>query len=391
MDPLLYPRSHHGQLEAVRFHSIILVAAAIVACGVASFAAPAPAAISAFLPNRTFGLGEQQVYVIERDQSVVVRYRDVNGDPVTKTLTRSDSHSVALTVEAYASDGAAVLGVAVEAPLSPSGSPPQSSAQSSPAPDSLALASASPAASPMVGVNGAITAPGPLVQLAGAALIVGTQPSEPLADGSKWNSGGLVALPMGAVNIRLANTAAAWSEDPTVLQVTSAGTLDASGTVDVEGFGKVALRGNGTCGGVSFIDMKDALLIGASFTVASRGNAVNAHGGVGQYTLNSTYKLALARYIPGRMPLSTLPPSAIPGFAHNASPDTGVITQGAADQLAHPAPTDNIFGGSPPPVVTPTPMPEQSMPPVPIPVSSGASLASPPAPPPTPIPTFTPH
>jgi hypothetical protein len=363
-----------------------MVAAAIAACAVACLAAPAPASISAFLPNRTFGLGEQQVYVIEREQSVVVRYRDANGDPVTKTLMRNDSHSVALTVEAYASDGAAVLGVAVEAAPSPSS--PAQWASRTPAPASGA---ASSQASPMVGVNGAITAPGPLEQLAGAAVIVGTQPSAPLADGSKWNSGGSMALPMGAVTIRLANTAAAWSEDPTVLQVTSAGTLDASGTIDVEGFGKAALRGNGTCSGVSFIDTKDTLLIGASFTVSSRGNAVNRRGGVAEYTLNSTYKLKLARFVPGLMPPSTLAPSALPNFLHNASPDTSVINQGTADQVAHPAPTDNIFSGSPPPVVTPTPMPEQSMPPLPIPVSSGAALASPPAPPPTPIPTNTPH
>jgi hypothetical protein len=364
----------------VRFHTVVSVAAAVVACAVAGLAAPAPSSVSAFLPNRTFGLGEQQVYVIEREQSVVVRYRDAKGDLVTKTLKRNDSHSVALTVEAYASDGGAVLGVAVEAAQSPSSTP-----------ESLASDAPSPSASPMVGVNGAIVAPGPLEQLAPAAVIVGAQPSAPLADGAKWNSGGLLALPLGAVNIRVANAATAWSEDPTVLQVASAGTLDATGSVEVAGLGKVALRGNGTCNGMSFIDMKDALLIGSSFTVASRGNAVNPHGAVGEYTLSATYTLKLARYVPGRMPPATLAPSAVPDFVHNASPDTNAISQGAADPVAHPAPTDNIFSGSPLPVVTPTPMPEQSVPPVPIPVSSGAALASPPAPPPTPIPTFTPH
>lgn len=354
----------------------------------AGLAASAPSSISAFLPNRVFGLGEQHVYVIERDENVVVRYRDSNGDLVSKALALRDSHSVALTVEAYASDGGAVLGVSVEAPPAPSASP---SASPSPPSESLASNAPSASASPIVGVNGAITLPGPLAQLGGAALIVGAQPSAPLADGSKWSSGGPLALPVGAVNLRIANAATAWNEDPTVLQVTSAGTLDTSGTVDIAGLGKVALRGNGTSNAVSFIDMKDALLIGASFTIASRGNAVNAHGAVGQYTLSASYTLKLARYVPGRMPPPTFPPSAIPGLLHNESPDTSMITQGPVDQVAHPEPTDNLFGGSPLPVVTPTPMPEQSLPPVPIPVSSDASLASPPAPPPTPIPTHTPH
>lgn len=372
----------------MRFHSTLAIAAAVVACAVAGLAAPAPSSISAFLPNRVFGLGEQHVYVIERDQSIVVRYRDANGDLISKTLKRSDSHSVAFTVEAYASGGGAVLGVAVEAAPSASASPAPSP---SPPPEAVDSGAPSASASPVVGVNGAILLPGPLAQLAGAATIIGAQPSTPLADGSKWNSGGSLALPLGAVNIRIANAASAWNEDPTVLQVTSAGTLDASGIVDIAGLGKVALRGNGTCNAMSFIDLNDALLIGASFTVASRGNAVNSHGAVGQYTLSASYTLKLARYVPGRMPAPTFPPSAIPGLLHNETPDTSVVSQGAVDQVAHPEPTDNLFSGSPLPAVTPTPMPEQSLPPVPIPVSSGAALASPPAPPPTPFPTFTPH
>ena len=372
----------------MRFHSILATAAALVACAVAGLAAPAPPTVSAFLPNRVFGLGEQHVYVIERDESVVVRYRDANGDLVSKTLTRSDSHSVAFTVEAYASGGGAVLGVAVEAPPPPSASPWPSP---SPPPEPFASGAPLSAASPIVGVNGAIALPGPLEQLAGAAVVIGGQPGASLADGSKWNSGGSLALPIGAVNIRIANAATAWNDDPTLLHVMSAGTLDASGGVDVAGLGKVALRGNGTCNGVSFIDMADALLIGATFTMASRGNAVNPHGAVGQYTLSATYTFKLARYVPGRMPPPTLPPSAVPDLLHNESPDTDVIRQGAADQVPQPGPTDNLFSGSPLPAVTPTPMPEKSLPPVPIPVSSGAALASPPAPPPTPFPTFTPH
>jgi hypothetical protein len=355
----------------VRLHPAIICAAAVVACAVAGLSATAPSAVNAFLPNRTFGLGEQQVYVIERDQRVVVRYRNANDDIVTKTLTRKDTHSVALTVEAYASGGGAVLGVTAE-------TTPASGASST-------------SASPMVGVDGAISAPGPLEQLAAAAVIVGAQPSAPLADGSKWSGGGTLALPIGAVKVRVANAATAWNGDPSVLQVTSAGTLEPSGSLDVKGLGKVALRGNGTCNGVSFLDMTDALLIGANFTLASRGNVANSRGTAGDYTLNATYTLKLARFIPGRMPPVPLATPVIPGLMRSAPPDSNVINQGAADQVAHPAPTDNIFSGSPLPVVTATPMPEQSMPPVPIPVASDAALASPPAPPPTPFPTFTPH
>ncbi len=164
--------------------------------------------------------------------------------------------------------------------------------------------------------------------------------------------------------------------------------MDASGRVTVPGFGRVALRGAGTANGVSFIDLSQRLLLGSTFTVTGRGNALGEHGAPGSYTLSASYTLRLARYIAGVAPAPNVAP---PDVFHPGAPDTNVFSSGAPYPLAHPGPTDNVFSSPITPLVTPTPVPEVSLPPVPLPAASGAALASPPAPPPTPMPMLTPR
>ena len=349
-----------------------MLAVALLACSLAALAEPAATNVTAFLPNRSFGLGEQQVYVIERNQTIVVRYHNADGDIVRKTLKRSESHSVAMTVVGYAVTGAAMLGVAVE---SASSNAPVTNAQ----------------ASPLVGADGMIAARGPLGQLAAVGIILGNLPNTPIVDGAKWNGSGVLRLPLGSVNVRVANTAAAFNGDPATLQVTSAGTLDTSGSVVIAGAGKAALRGGGTCNGSSFVDMADALVSGSVFNVASRGNLTFASGDVGEYTMTAAYTVKLARYVPGRSPAPTgMLPSNAPGLVSGAQADSDMIRPGGENPVANPAPTDNLFSGASP-FATSTPAPDQSLAPVPVPVSSNAPIASPPAPPPTPFPTSSPH
>jgi len=314
------------------------------------------------------GLGGRNVYVIERSQTITVRYRNQNGDVVSKSMTHKDSHSVALTVEAYADNGAAILAVAGDSAQAPRQVAP----------------------SPAVGADGSVPANGSLGQLGVASMVLGNLPHTPLGDGTKWTGAGILGLPFGIVDLRVANSAASWPHDPTVLQVASAGTLDAKGSVAIGGLGKAAFHGGGTCNGTSFIDMQNALVVGSTFNVASRGNLSQAGDNVGVYTLTGSYTLKLARYIAGRTPLPSVAPSGAPGLMGGAPLDSDVIRQGAGNPLASPAPTDFIFRGSSP-FATATPLTEQSLAPIPVPVSSGAALASPPAPPPTPFPTLTPH
>ena len=352
----------------MRFVRSLILACALFACTIAALAQATTTSVSIFMPNRTFGLGEQHVYVIDRSQTINVRYRNQEGDVVTKSIKRDDSHSVALTVEGYAVDGAAILAIAADSP--------PSAKQAGP--------------SPAVGADGSVQANGSLGQLGVTSMILRNLPRAPLLDGTKWNGGGVLGLPFGVLNLRVVNSAAAWAQDPTVLQVISAGTIDAKGSVAIGGLGKTDFHGGGTCNGASFIDQQNALVMGSTFNVASRGNLSRAGDNVGTYTLTGSYTLKLARYIAGRTPPPSGAPSNAPGFMNGAPLDSDVIRQGAGNPIASPAPTDNIFSGASP-FSTSTPLPEQSLAPVPVPVSSGAPLASPPAPPPTPFPTITPR
>ena len=364
-------------------------AAALASCAVGSLGLFAPTPPpgqprNIFVPGRVYGLGEQQVYLVERSQKVVVRFRDPGGKAVERTENRSDQGSVALTVEGFASDGSTVLAISVVAPAADSAR--------GPAPDTLPQPAGEAPASPAVTADGRIADGGGFDALAPATLVVGAGPDTPIADGAKWSASGVLPLQAGLQSVHLSNAALTWTDDPGVLQVVSTGTFETRGSLNVPGFGDAQLRGAGSAAGMSFIDMSNRLLLGAAFTLKSTGNAVSSRGGAGTFLLSAAYTVKLMRYVPGMMAPPT-PAGAMAPKSENirTGPPDDLIRQGAPDELTRPAPTDNILRGTPLPQETPAPQVDASLPPVPVPVSSGAPLASPPAPPPTPAPTHTPH
>ena len=356
------------------------IAAATLACCAAGslgfLPTPPPEPLhNVFMPGRVYGLGEQQVYLVERSETVTVRFRTDAGDVVVRTVKRSDQRSVAFTVEGYGADGSAVVAVSTDGETNANG-------------DAVAVQP-----SPGITTDGRLANDGRLDVLNPANLIVGINPQPPLADGAKWTASGALPLPLGPQSLALSNVTSPWGGAETgVLQVASSGTFEAGGSVRVPEFGNARLRGDGSVTGTSFIDTRSWLLLGTAFVLKSNGNAASGGQGTGVYSLTATYTLKLMRYVAG------LPPPPAPAGAlfpasvniRTEQPDN-VTHQGEPVNAAHPAPTDLIFHGTPLPQVSPTPAPEVSLPPVPIPVSSGAPLASPPAPPPTPMPTRTPH
>jgi len=328
---------------------------------------PAPGSVpNAFLANRVFGVGEQHVYLIERHQTVVVRFRSSDGSVVNKTVSRDDRQSVAFTVEGYGEGGAVELAVAADA-----------------TPNALQP-------SPSIRSDGTIAAAGPLALIAPAALVLGGASPPPLDDGAKWNTNDPLPLPLGAAFLRLVNAATVWEGDSGVLQIAATGTFDTHGSIDVAGFGVAALRGGGSVTGVSFVDTRERLLLGSTYALHSSGNAVNRRGDSGTYMMKAAYTIKLAHYVAGLMPPPPMAPSGVPGLIETAPPDN-IMHGGPTDELSHPAATDNIFTSSPLPSQSPEPVPDVSLPPVPLPVSSDAPLASPPMRPPTPYPTRTPR
>jgi hypothetical protein len=369
-----------------------IAAAALAACALAAFgfATPAPdQPQNVFLPGRTFGLGEQQVYLVERNESIVVRFRNANGDVVSKTVKRRDHHSFALTVVGFDADGSAVLAVSAEgqpALAAPGGDVNAASSQDATQPEAVQ-------ASPAVTADGRVNEMSRLAPLLTSSLVIASGPDQPLADGAKWITSGELPIPAGSQRVRLGNAASTWSEDAGVLEVVSTGTFEAAGSAPVPAFGQAALRGNGSVSGTSYVDMRNRLLLGSVFTLKSNGNATNGRGGSATFSLSASCTFKLMRFVAGLLP----PPTPAGGLAPRADnirtgpPPDNLTRQGAPDQMARPAATDNIFRASPLPQDTPEPLPDVSLPPVPIPVSSGLPLASPPPPPPTPVPTHTPH
>jgi hypothetical protein len=354
-------------VATVRAVSIVFAAAAAAATSVAALGDVGnPSSVpNAFLPNRAFGIGEQQVYVIERHQTVDVRFRAPNGDLVSKQLTRDDVHSVAFTVEG-SDAGDIVLAAVSDATAQPDSAP-----------------------SPTVRADGTISAAGPLAAIGAGALVLGSVPPA-LAEGTTWNTSGALRLPFGPMQMRMTNTSATWEGGDAVVQVASTGSVDASGSVTVPGFGPASLRGSGSTKGISFIDTDLRLLLGSTYSIVGSGNAQNGRGEHGTYLMKAAYTLKLARYVPGRPGPPAYAPTELPRMIETVSPDQ-IIHGGSVDEIAHPAPTDNVFSSSPLPAGSPIPLPDESLAPVPLTVSSGAPLASPLPPPPTPVPTRTPR
>ena len=353
-----------------------VAALAAVALG-ASVGAGSPAYIQNVFPEgRVFALAEQQVYVIRRNQTLVVRYRSPAGDLVSKTIARQDQHSVAFTVEGFA-NGAAIVAVAED---------PSSDQSSMP--------------SPGIESSGGITQAGALSALAPASLVLSGSPPPPdqggaspapLTDGGKWSATGPLQLPLGNVLLRLNNASDSWDGNDSIQQVTATGSIDTNGTIQVPGFGTTTLHGGGSVDGMSFVDMGQRLLLGSSYSLSGSGNASGRNGQTGTYTMKADFLIALARFVPGRPGTTYSEATELPRMIETVSPDSDNIHGGASSEISHPAPTDNIMR-EPPPQPEPAPPPQElSLPAVPLPSWSGARLASPPAPPPTPMPTRTPR
>ncbi|MBV8281450.1 MAG: hypothetical protein JO347_05225 [Candidatus Eremiobacteraeota bacterium] len=348
--------------------SIVLAATALAATAVAAMAGTSStnSVQNAYMPNRVFGLGEQQVYVIQRRQTIVVRFRGPSGDLETKQIARQDTHSVALTVEGYDS-GAAVVAVADDSRTDTTSWP-----------------------SPSIRADGSVVQAGPLESLSAAGLVLRGATTQ-LGDGVKWSSSGVLHLPVFPVALQLANASADWQGTPQVQQVSAAGTIDTNGTVTVPDFGLATLHGGGSVSGTAFVDLIQQLVLGSTYTLVGAGNAANRAGRTGTYAMKADYTLALARLVPGTVGPVFGPAGELPHNIETVAPDADIMHGGSVDENSHPAPTDNIMTQ---PVVAPQPpqpLPEIPLPPVPLPSMNGTALASPPLPPTTPVPTHTPR
>lgn len=358
---------------------------AVIALAIA--APPSPPAPKAYFSvgGHAFGLGEQQVYVIDRQAELVVRYRDAGGTLRSKTYGQGGQRSVAMTIEGISSAGGPVLALATLAPV-PVGSASPESAQSPQPPQS-------PPPSPELDAAGAGDASGSISDLAPASIILSGFKSELPSGNKTWKSSGEIALPYGKLLVNVDNLVSTpnGDQDPNVLQVASTGKSEVHAMVGVNGFGKATLRGAGTATATSFIETLNKLLLGMSLQATSHGNAT-AKGRQGSYDLKVRLTIKLVHYVPG-IPVMNGAPGFIvaSGFLGGvASPDTGVISTANPNPIAVPAATNTQFLPSPLPALSPyySPLPEASLPPVPIPLSSDQQAASPP-PGPTPTPTPT--
>jgi hypothetical protein len=365
--------------------------AALAFCVVAAGAlAASPPTISIAPVGRVFGTGEQQVYAIERHESITATYRAPSGEMVTKHFDFSARTSVAYTVEGFSSDGAAVLALATANDASPAATP-----SASPTPSPSAAPSTSP--SPMLHLDGTTAATGGLEELTPIALVAAGQGLDGLRSGAHWRTNGVLALPAGSVLLALQNQASTWTApgglEADVVEIDSIGSAQAGGALVVPGFGRAALHGGGSAAAKSYVDRPNRLLAGVMLTIASSGNLENGRGDRGSYALNARYVVKLVRLAPGLLPSPAPMLSTDVDVVHSAS---SLASFAPADikQMAQPAPTDALILSSPVPLGSPTlppsPPPEASLAPIPVTIASDAPIASPVPPPPTPTPIPTP-
>jgi len=372
------------------FTAGIIISFAIVALGIAAPpSANGLSQTSLYAGGHPFGIGEQQVYLIDRESTLAVRWRNRNGDLMTKTFHYHARTSVAWTIEGISSAGGPVLGVATAAPT-PSGT----SSPVAPLPSPSASAP-SPLPSPTLDARGAGSiAPGSaLAEFAPASVLLSSIASDLPDIGKPWPSTGDVWLPFGTMTIDLNNeiTAASGDQDANVAQIASTGTTTFRAKVKVAGFGTATLRGTGSATSSSFLETQNRLLLGMALTANSHGNAA-AGDQHGTYDVGVKMAIKLVRYVPG-IPPYTGSPGFVPasGFlGGTTAPDTGMYATTVPDRVAIPAATDT--GYVPPPAGGATPyesaLPEMSLPPIPLPMASDQPAASPPAAPtPTPQPT----
>jgi hypothetical protein len=364
---------------------------AVVALGVA---APPGASGDAkayfFVAGHVFGVGEQQVYLVDRETQLTVRYRNANGELVAKTFHQHAQNSVAWTIEGIASGGGPVLAVATAAPTpAPSGSP---SPTPSPSP-AAAPSPASPPPSPALDAQGAVAVSGPMIEVAPASIVLSGITSELPQLGRPWKSAGNLQLPYGQLTVDLDNviTSGAGNQDTYVAQIASTGKTDLAAKIKVPGFGGASLRGTGTSTSTSFIETQSKLLLGLSLAATSHGNAT-AKDQHGSYDLAVKIAIKLVRYVPGIPPYNGGPGFVVASgyLGGTTAPDTGLYATAHPDTIAIPAATDTGFIPPPAPPATPyaSALPATALPDIPLPMASDEPQASPPAgPTPTPQPT----
>ncbi|HXM17260.1 MAG TPA: hypothetical protein VN934_00450 [Candidatus Tumulicola sp.] len=366
-----------------------LFAFGVLALAVAALAAaaPPPRTATAFVPGRSFGIGEQQVYTIEQNTKLTVRFRRPDGSIDVKNLESTTRRSVAFTVEGLSSAGNPVLAVATAVAIAS----PAAGAAATPSASPKAVPSASPPPSPDVRSDGSVNVDGGLADLSPLAGVLAGAAPDKLEPSMTWRSEASVNLPLASLALHMSNTANAPSADgpPNVIGVTSTGSADVSGSTKISGYGSTTLRGAGAAVIQAFVDKERGVLLGMSLTVGSRGNAASARGDHGGYDLNAQYTVKLVRYVAGVSPASPNAQPTLNTLTRFASPDSAIFSGGGnPSPLAHPGPTNTFFLSSPQPAPseTTTPAPSESLPPIPIPQSSDAPMASPPAPP-SPSPT----
>jgi hypothetical protein len=348
-----------------------------------------------FVGGHTFGIGEQQVYIIERHVQLNVRYRDASGALTTRRFRQNAKSSVAWTIEGIASTGGPILGVATTGPRSPGSATPAPPADYAAGPAAYAAQPSPTSAppSPVLDSQGAASGSVTMADLGPASVILSSLVRELPDVGKPWKSSGDVRLPYGTLTLRLNNVveAATGDQDESVMRISSDGTADYRGKFSVAGFGSANLLGGGGTSGATFVESKNRLLLGMTLATTSRGNA-SAKDRRGNYDLSVKIAIKLVRYVPG-IPQYVGSPGFVPASGYlggTSAPDTQIYSTAVPDKVTVPAPTDTGFVAPPMQPVTPYPsaLPEMSLPPIPIPIGSGQPVASPPPPPtPTPQPT----
>lgn len=358
-------------------------AANVAALAVAVFAASGPnvrqPSFSVIPREHRFALGEQHVYAIARTVTLIVKSRDARGNAYAKTMHADDATSIAFTVESFASDGAAVLGVSAPQP------------QGSSAPTATPLALTSPLPSPVIR-DGNASAGGSLVALAPLAALLGGVDG-PATVGKKWKAAAAFDLPLGSADVSLddAATYSSGDDSASTLIVEQHGTARLRGSVNVPQLGRIALSGNGTASGSGFVETIARVPLGMDLRIGGGGRCTTRARAACTFLMSARVTIKLVRFVRGETPAPIVVPpfgaasAFLPGTPTSNSMEYSTPYPFATATIAAPAPTDTFFimPYSPPPPMTP--LPGVSLPPLPLPLPSGQPLATPP-PPPSPSP-----
>lgn len=327
-----------------------------------------------FAAGHVFGTGEQQVYAIARDARLTVRFANADGSLSEQTATLHEASSVAFTVEGFNDAGAPVLAVAT------AGTYRRTSA------------AAAPSESPVIAADGSIAHPA-FDAFAPASLVLSGLDVSSLDIGSEWNGAGDLALPFaharahvhGKVNFKSGGAA------NELLQAVLSGGASTTGDPRFSRFGAVRLIGGGVLSGTAYFEPAERLLAGTDLSLTSNGNAVDARGVHGSYSLTAHWIVKLVSLVAGIAPGPGISPGiGIPGpLMGSHAGAANVYSNGTPVTVFHPAPqpsgviTGNA-GATAAPTAAVTPSPGESLEPLPIGLSSDQPIASPP---PAPTPT----